>query len=43
MINAVFEIECREPQDHVCASLLDIENTLELIGQQNKHHLLMFS
>ena len=41
-INTVLEIECGEPQDPVCASLLNIENTLDLISQQNKHHMLMF-
>ena len=34
-INAVLEIECGEPQDPVCASLLNIKNTLDLISQQN--------
>ena len=42
-INAVLEKECGEPQDPACASLLNIENTRDLISQQNKHHMLMFS
>ena len=42
-INAALEIECREPQDPVCASLVHIASALDLRSQQNKFHMLMFS
>ena len=36
-------MECREAEDPVCASLPDIKSILELINEQNRHHILMFS